>query len=490
MKRNILFVSSEVRPFAMSGGLGDVLGVLPRVLAELGHDVRVVMPLYRKVPRAGLQDLNLSLGVPTGVGERWCGVRMTHLPQSKVPVYFLEHDALYDRDGFYGTPDYPWWDNCLRFTVLSRGALQLCHALKWYPDVINANDWQTALVPAYLNVLEKSSPLHRAASVFTIHNLGYQGRFPAPQFGVTGLPWELFTFLDFEFWDEVNLLKGALTHSTLLSTVSPGYAREIQTPAYGEGLDALLRERAGDLHGILNGIDLVEWDPATDPHIPHHFSAADPSGKGLCKAALQRELGLPVRDDIPLVGIVTRFAWQKGIDVLAEVMPRLLALPMQMVVVGSGEAWAEKFFGDLQAEFPGNYRGIIQFNTGLAHRVEAGADLYLMPSRYEPCGLNQMYSLRYGALPIVRATGGLDDTVENFDPVSGRGTGFKFWDMDAPALEGTVSWAVNTFRARPHDIAAMRRRAMEQDFSWKQAARKYMDMYERAIAMRRMQVGG
>ena len=489
MKKRILFVSSEVRPFAMSGGLGDVLGVLPRVIAELGHDVRVVMPLYRKVPRAGLEDLHLPLGVPTGVGELWCGVYRGTLPQTTVPVYFLEHDALYDRDGLYGTTDYPWWDNCLRFTVLSRGALQLCHAMNWMPDVIHANDWQTGLIPGLINTVEKRTPLARAASVFTIHNLGYQGRFPAAQFGVTGLPWELFTFLDYEHFDEVNMLKGALKQATVLSTVSPTYAREIQTPTHGEGLDALLRERAGDLFGILNGIDDIEWNPATDKYLPRNFSADDPAGKAVCKTTLQRELGLPLRADVPLVGIVTRFAWQKGIDVLAEVMPRLLALPLQMVVVGSGEPWAEKFFRDLQSEFPENYRGIIEFNTGLAHRVEAGADLYLMPSRYEPCGLNQMYSLRYGTLPIVRATGGLDDTVINHDPATGAGTGFKFWDLNPDALEGTVSWAIDTYRTQPKYFAAMKLRALQLDFSWKQVAMKYMEMYDRAITQRQLQVG-
>jgi len=489
MKKRILFVSSEVRPFAMSGGLGDVLGVLPRVIADLGHDVRVVMPLYRKVPRAGLIDLQLPLGVPTGTGEHWCGVRQGTLPQSKVPVYFIEHDGLYDRDGLYGTIDYPWWDNCLRFTVLSRGALQLCHALNWMPDVIHANDWQTGLIPGFLNTVEKKTPLARAASVFTIHNLGYQGRFPAEQFGVTGLPWEMFTFLDYEFWDEVNMLKGALKQSTVLSTVSPTYAREIQSPIHGEGLDALLRERSGELYGILNGIDDIEWNPETDKYLPRHFSAANPAGKAVCKATLQRELGLPVRADVPLIGIVTRFAWQKGIDVLAEVMPKLLALPLQMVVVGSGDLWAETFFRDLQTEFPQNYRGIIEFNTGLAHRVEAGADLYLMPSRYEPCGLNQMYSLRYGTLPIVRATGGLDDTVANYHPASGEGTGFKFWDLNPASLEGTVSWAVDTFYKHPEHFAAMRGRALLLDFSWKQVAMKYMEMYDRAIALRQLQVG-
>ncbi len=489
MKKRILFVSSEVRPFAMSGGLGDVLGVLPRVIADLGHDVRVVMPLYRKVPRAGLIDLQMPLGVPTGTGEHWCGVRQGTLPQSKVPVYFIEHDGLYDRDGLYGTTDYPWWDNCLRFTVRSRGALQLCHALNWMPDVIHANDWQTGLIPGFLNTVEKKTPLARAASVFTIHNLGYQGRFPAEQFGVTGLPWEMFTFLDYEFWDEVNMLKGALKQSTVLSTVSPTYAREIQSPIHGEGLDALLRERSGELYGILNGIDDIEWNPETDKYLPRNFSAANPAGKAVCKATLQRELGLPLRADVPLIGIVTRFAWQKGIDVLAEVMPKLLALPLQMVVVGSGELWAETFFRDLQSEFPQNYRGIIEFNTGLAHRVEAGADLYLMPSRYEPCGLNQMYSLRYGTLPIVRATGGLDDTVANYNPATGEGTGFKFWDLNPASLEGTVSWAVDTFRQNPEHFSAMRGRALLLDFSWKQVAMKYMDMYDRAIALRLLQVG-
>ncbi len=482
--KKILFVSSEVRPFAMSGGLGDVLGVLPRVLSELGHDVRVVMPLYRQISRANLESLPLSVGVPTGVGERWCGVRSGVLPGSTVPVYFLEHDALYDRDGLYGTATGAYWDNCLRFTVLSRGALQLCHALGWYPDVIHANDWQTSLIPAYLNTVERNTQLGAAASVFTIHNLGYQGRFPKGDFVVTGLPWDLFTHLGFEYHDELNLLKGGLYHSTVLSTVSPAYAREIQSPTHGEGLDGILRERSGVLFGILNGIDDREWDPETDPHLPAHFSADHPEGKRQCKQHLQRDLGLPEREDIPLIGLVTRFAWQKGIDVLAESMPQLLALPLQMVIVGSGESWAEDYYRRLNEEFPDNYRGLIEFNTGLAHRVEAACDMYLMPSRYEPCGLNQMYSLRYGTLPIVRATGGLDDTVDNYNPETGSGTGFKFWDLTADAIRGTVAWAVDTWHRSPQAFAAMQDRAMRMNLGWHQTARQYLDVYDTATTLR------
>lgn len=484
MKQRILFVSSEVRPFAMTGGLGDVLGVLPRVIASFGHDVRIVMPLYRSVPRENLEDLHLSLGVPTGAGERWCGVRCATLPRSDVPVYFIEHDALFDRDGLYGTPQGAYDDNLLRFTVLSRGALQLCKALGWYPDIIHANDWQTGMLPGYLNTVERLSPLGRAACVFTIHNLGYQGRFPADAFGVTGLPWELFTFLDYEYWDSVNLLKGAIKQATVITTVSPAYAREIQTPFLGEGLDGILRERSGVLYGILNGIDEDEWNPATDPHLDAHFSADDLTGKAICKESLQQELGLPIVSDTPLVGMVTRFAWQKGIDVLAEALPRLLQLPLQLVIVGSGEQWAESYYSNLQHAFPWNYRCRVQFNTRLAHRVEAGADLYLMPSRYEPCGLNQMYSLRYGTLPIVRATGGLDDTVDNYDPGTGEGTGFKFWDLTADAITGTVSWAVDAFRYRPEHIRAMRARAMRRDFGWNTVARRYLEVYERALTLR------
>lgn len=486
MKKRILFVSSEVRPFAMTGGLGDVLGVLPRVIAAFGHDVRVVMPLYRSVPRDQLEDLHISLGVPTGVGEHWCGVRRAVLPRSEVPVYFIEHDALFDRDGLYGTSDGAYGDNLLRFTVLSRGALQLCKALSWYPDIIHANDWQTGMLPGYLNTVERHSPLGRAACVFTIHNLGYQGRFPADSFGVTGLPWELFTFLDYEYWDSVNLLKGAMKQATVITTVSPSYAREIQTPFLGEGLDGVLRERSNVLYGILNGIDEQEWNPTSDPHIDASFSAEDLTGKALCKQALQQELGLPILSDTPLVGMITRFAWQKGIDVLAEAMPRILQLPLQFVLVGSGESWAEHYFSTLQHAYPWNYRCIVQFNNRLAHRVEAGADLYFMPSRYEPCGLNQMYSLRYGTLPIVRATGGLEDTVEQYNPNTGDGTGFKFWDLTANAIVGTVSWAVETFRYRPEHIRLMRAQAMRRDFCWSNVAMRYLEVYEQATALRLM----
>ncbi|MBU1219644.1 glycogen synthase GlgA [Myxococcota bacterium] len=484
----ILFVSSEVRPFAMTGGLGDVSGSLPRFLQMRGHDVRIVMPGYSITQSWKYRKTDVPLGVPLGHGdERWCGVRISSLPGSDVPIFFLEHDSLYGRSGLYGDSSGEFGDNLLRFSLLSRGSLQLCHYLGWYPDVVHVNDWQTAMVPGFLNSVEAHSPLGRAASLLTIHNLGYQGRFWSDPFDITGLPWDLFTHLGFEYFNGINLLKGGIYHSTLINTVSNTYAHEIQTPEMGEGLDGILRERGASLYGILNGIDTNEWDPATDRYLENHFNADDLRGKSAAKRSLQMELGLELRDDVPIISMVTRLAWQKGIDVVAGAIRRIMELDVQFVLVGTGEGWAEHFFGSLNSEYPGRIRCVIDFNTGLSHRVEAGSDLFLMPSRYEPCGLNQIYSLRYGTLPIVRATGGLADTVQNYDEENGSGTGFKFYDLNEGSLFDVTAWAVNTWRHRPDHFRAMIKRAMSGDYSWDKAAAQYEELYHRAVWIRARQ---
>ncbi len=480
----VLLVASECAPFAKTGGLGDVVGALPRALQRLGIDVRVVMPLYAGMPWSDFEPLEGALGVPMWFGTAWGAVRLGRLPRSDVPVYALEHRRYYDRPHLYGPPGHDYPDNLERFTFLSRGALELCKALGWIPDVIQANDWQTALVPVYVNTVEWAQPLHGTATVYTIHNLAYQGVFDPGAMPITGLGPEHFHAGEFEHFGALNLTKAALVHANLLSTVSPTYAREIQTPAHGWGLDGVLAGRRADLVGILNGID-EEWDPATDDLIPARFTADDLTGKAECKRALQADAGLPVRADVPLLASIGRLTPQKGVDVLAVALERVLGWDVQAVLLGTGDPDLERAFAALAARHPTRFHVWRAFDNGLAHRIEAGADFFLMPSRFEPCGLNQMYSLRYGTLPIVRATGGLVDTVESYDERTGGGTGFVFQDLTAGALADTIGWAVSTWYDRPAHVAAMRRRAMAQDFSWDRAARAYDRLYRDAYARRR-----
>lgn len=484
---NVLMVASEAVPFAKTGGLADVAGVLPKFLARRGHDVRVVMPLYAKVDRSGLTRLDGPLGVPMGIiGELWCGVLEGRLPDSDVPIYFLEHEQYYGRPDLYNEADGSgFMDNDNRFVFLSRAALQLSKRLGFRPDVVHVNDWHTAAIPVFLNTLYKDDPLlGQAASLLTLHNMEYQGRYYAGLMNVLDVGWEHFNYLELEYDDEVNLLKGGLYHATLINAVSPKYAEEIQTPRFGHGLDGVVRERARDLTGVLNGIDYAEWDPATDALIPANYSADDLAGKALCKAALQRQLGLPVRADVPLIGIVSRLVHQKGVDILAEALPRILALDVQFVLLGTGEAWAHDLFPALRTAYPQKLACHIGYSNELAHRIEAGADLYVMPSRFEPCGLNQLYSLAYGTPPIVHAVGGLDDTVESFDELTGAGTGFKLYYLDAAALFDTVGWAVHTWYNRKDAFAAMVRRGMTQRYSWEGSAEKYEALYHEAVRRR------
>ncbi|MCC6733514.1 MAG: glycogen synthase GlgA [Candidatus Omnitrophica bacterium] len=481
----IFFSASEVAPFAKTGGLADVVGALPKYLAHLGHDVRVVMPLYRGISRAALERHPQPLGVPVGWGEKWGAVWEGRLPKSEVPIYFLENDSLYDREGIYGAKESAFGDNLERYAFLSRGTLQLSKLLGFVPDVFHVHDWMTAAVSIYLNTWEKETPWGKAASVLTIHNLAHQGWFPKDELPTLQLDWSHYNFLELEAYDKINVLKGGIYHSTCLTTVSPSYALEIQTPAFGFALDGVVRARADSLFGILNGIDETIWDPSSDPNLPANYNAEDLSGKAVCKAELQREAGLPVNPDIPLIGMVSRFDKQKGYDVLAEAIPRILGeLDVQLVLLGTGEYWAETFFGTLSHHHPERIQAWVGFNPALAHRIEAGSDFFLMPSHFEPCGLNQMYSQRYGTLPIVHAVGGLEDTVENFDEETGEGTGFKVYDLNADSLFDVIGWAVWAFYQRPGQILAMRRRAMQKHFSWDQPAREYEKVYQKAVRRR------
>ena len=465
----ILFVASECVPIVKTGGLGDVVGALPRALRARGHDVRVVVPRYRAAKSFDARQLPSALAVPLGGGTCWSGVFEGELPGG-VPVYLLEHDALFDREGIYGDPSgRDFGDNLWRFAYLAEGALALGEFLDFRPDVVHAHDWQAALAPVM--AVARGGP----ATVLSVHNLGYQGLFDVRDLPNLRLPEH--AQRDIEMFGAINLLKGGLLRATLVSTVSPRYAVEIQTADGGAGLDALLRSRGSDVIGILNGIDEERWDPATDDHLVAHYTAEDLSGKAACKAALQAELGLPRRPDVPLVGLVSRLAEQKGIDVFIESLSYLAGLDVQFAVLGSGEQWAETVLTRLSAS-SGSFRAHIGVDDALSHRIYAGSDVFVVPSRYEPCGLTQLYSQRYGTLPVVRAVGGLDDTVEH------EVTGFKFQALSGRALALAVAWAVDCYRFRPDQFAAMQRFAMRKRMGWARSAAQYDALYRLAVARR------
>ncbi len=485
----VLMISSELEGFAKAGGLADMVRALATELGGLGADVRVVMPRYGSVETGRLRRLEVPLAVPVGGEEEWCTVYSGRIPGSDVAVYLLDHEQLYGREGIYGTRTEPnFRDNLRRFTVLNRGALQLVKRLDWWPDVVHGHDWPAALAPVYLNTLETAGGLAATGSVLTIHNLGYQGVFPAEEFPQVGLDRALVLAAGFESVEGINLLQAGIRAADLLTTVSPTYAREIQTPEHGHRLDGLVRRRAADLFGVLNGMDYETWDPETDPLIEVTYSHRSLGRKARNKVALQAQLGLQVDPKIPLYGMVSRLVEQKGFGALCEPANGSLYticrdLDLQVVILGTGDAWCEDELRRLAGGLP-NLAVRIGFDERLAHLIEAGADFFLMPSAYEPCGLSQMYSLRYGTLPIVRRTGGLADTVVSYDEATGEGTGFVFDDLTPSAIFNTVGWSLWAHHHRAEHLLAMRKRAMKQRFEWSAAADRYLELYRAAIDRR------
>jgi starch synthase len=478
----VLFASPEVEPFVKVGGLADMVGALPKELAALGHDVRVVCPLYGSTKRVGEWRVrDQSLGVDVGPEARWAKVWETTLPGTQVPAYFLEHDWFFARPDVYSE----WGDNAHRFVFLSRALLTLCEQLEWIPDVIHCHDWTVGFVPVLLNTVLRDRPIGKAATVFTIHNLEHQGYADPAVVDFAHLPWSEYRPDSLESHGRVNMMKAGLYHSTKLTTVSPTYAEEIRTPAGGFGLHEVLRFRAGDLVGILNGIDAGSWNPAADPALPAPYSLMDLSGKAACKIALQQQLGLAPEPRVPLFGVVSRFVAQKGLDLLAEALPGVLdTMHVQFALLGSGERRLEEAFRAAAAAYPGRVGVHTGFNAKLSRLIQGGSDLFVMPSRSEPCGLTQMYAMRYGTPPVVRATGGLVDTVANYQPGTDAGTGFVFRDATVPALHDTIGWACATYYDQPAEFAALQRRGMAQDFSWSRSAAKYVDVYRWAVAAR------
>ncbi|GMV40576.1 MAG: glycogen synthase [Myxococcales bacterium] len=479
----ILFVSSEVAPFAKAGGLGDVSAALPRQLAALGHDVRVVMPLYARVRQPGRAFTEVMPDVTFTMGPREVrfSVAEAPLPGTRVPVYFVRCPSLFDRPELYGSGE----DEHLRFGVLSWVSLLICQHLKFAPDIAHVNDWQSALVPLLLRSLFAWDRLFaETRSVLTIHNLGHQGTFGAHAAYEVGLgPALNLVHGDHLAAGRFGFLLSGILHANAITTVSPTYAREIQTPAHGVGLDPFLRARRDALFGILNGIDEAEWSPEVDRYLEHPYSAYDLTNKELCKRDLVRSMALPYRPEAPVLGLVTRLVWQKGLDLCMGVLPRVLRTRgAQLVALGKGEPKYEWFFRSLMKVFPKQVAFQAAFSEERAHAIEAGADLFLMPSRYEPCGLNQMYSLRYGTPPVVHRTGGLADSVRPFvPPDGGSGTGFVFNDFD----ESGFAWALNTAldtwistrgEHREH-WRALQRRGMAEPLGWQHRIGEYLDVY-------------
>jgi starch synthase len=477
----ILFVASEGLPFSKTGGLADVIEALPKELVSQGHEVAVVLPRYR-----GTQVKHIavkSLTVPMGASLRFPAIADGLRPHG-IQYFFVDDSEFFDREQLYGVGgrDYP--DNGERFAEFARASIELAKQV-WVPDVIHCHDWQSALVPVFLRTLYEADPqLAPIPVVFTIHNMGYHGLFPRELLTRIGLPDSLFRMEALEFFDRVNFLKGGLVYSDYLTTVSRKYAEEIQTPEYGHGLDGVARSRANRLVGVLNGVDYSVWNPEVDPLIAARYSPRDFSGKQTCKKDLLAEFRLPERNlQRPLIGIVSRFADQKGFDLLSQVMESLVREDLTIVALGAGEAKHERMFRDLAQQFPDRLSVKIAYDNTLAHKIEAGADMFLMPSRYEPCGLNQIYSQRYGTVPVVRATGGLDDTIEPFERSTGRGTGFKFSDYTGEALLGALRAALAVYADKP----AWRRlqtNGMAKDFSWNASAIEYARLYELACKSR------
>jgi starch synthase len=470
----VLMVASEAAPLAKTGGLADVLGALPAALQSVGDQAAVVIPRYGAIDLKGCR--RVWENAPVFLGPARFDI-VIYLAPEEFPLYLVDCPPLFDRGGIYGEAGLDYPDNHIRFAVFSRAALTVARFL-FRTEVFHCHDWQAGLVPVFLKSQFSTDPTFLGTkTLFTIHNLGYQGLFPKTALAEVALDPKVFTPAGLEFFGQVSYLKGGITFADAINTVSPTYAREIQTPEYGFGLDGVLRDRADVLSGILNGVDYREWSPENDPLVPARYSAADLKGKRICKEQLLEECGFPPEAiGAPLIGVVSRFTRQKGTDLIAAVAGDLVAEGMYLVAQGSGEPEYEEFFARMAAQYPGRIAVNFGYDNARAHRIEAGADLFLMPSQYEPCGLNQMYSLRYGTVPVVRATGGLNDTIE-------EATGFKFGEYSGQALLAAIRRAGQAWSDRAGWEALMRR-GMEQDFSWGRSAAAYSALYRKLLGRR------
>ena len=478
---SVLIASSEVAPYAKTGGLADVMCSLPGTLAGLGTRVSVIAPAYRSVLKGNydLEDAGFSFSAPVSNGKEVGSVLKT-ISGDSVPVYFVRADRYYDRDYLYGTPDGDYPDNAERFVFFSRAILEVMK--RDPPQILNANDWQTALAIAFLKSQPQLYPeLGNVKTVMTIHNLGYQGRFRSHDWHLLNLDPALFNWHYLEFYGTINFLKGGIVSADAITTVSPTYSQEIKKPEQGFGLEGIFQERADRLYGILNGVDYRIWDPKSDPFIARKYSPENLFGKKLCKADLQKHFGLKPDPSIPIIGMVTRLTEQKGIDLVRDAVGDIIARDCQFVLVGTGDRVMQESFAQMPAQFPGRVGVEIGFNEPLSHKVIAGADFLLMPSRYEPAGLTQLYGLKYGTVPIARATGGLIDTVSEFHPERGNGNGFVFCAYEPRHMLAAVDRAVAAFRHKGLRTK-LTQIAMAADFSWMKSARQYLDVYDRLIS--------
>ena len=480
MKLKILLVSAEVYPFAKTGGLADVSGALPPALKKLGHDIRVIMPKYPCTTKAGQKiesrkiDLKLS-----GFKEK--GTLFESKLPNDVPVYLIKHDDYFNRKYFYGEPgtDYP--DSVERFSFFSQAVLKAVKSLDFKPDIIHCNDWHTGLIPVYLKTLyHKDQWYSQIKTLFSIHNLGYQGNFPHSHLKVTGLDESLFTTEGLEFYDQISFLKGGLIFSDSLSTVSPTYSQEIQTPDLGFGMQGILQKRSDDLHGILNGIDEIIWNPKTDPLISANYGPESLSRKKQCRKDLIKTFSLRIKNKTPILCMITRLSQQKGIDLIIEAKDKLDKLDIALVILGTGSNEYESFFQQWSQDRPDNIATAMKFDESLGHLILAGSDMLLMPSLYEPCGLTQMYALKYGTVPIVRAVGGLKDSIQEFSDKTGNGTGFKFKAPQTKFILKSLQKALSCFQ-QTQTWKKLMLNGMAKDNSWEFAAKKYSRLYQKTL---------
>ncbi len=487
---NILLAASEVVPFAKTGGLADVAGALPIELARLGHTPSVFMPAYKQALASGqpIEQTSIEFSIPIGSKTVKGGLLRSRFPGSQVPVYLIEQPQYFDRDGLYGAGGHDYIDNCERFVFFNRAVIEAIRLLDLPVDVLHANDWQTGLLPALLKIEQRGVPRYeRIASLFTIHNLAFQGQFWHWDMLLTGLDWKYFNWHQMEFFGKLNLLKTGLVFSDALSTVSPRYAEEIQASPLGCGLEGVLQQRRNVLTGILNGVDYALWNPITDNFLPVNYDVSTVvSGKAACKAALQAELGLEVAPRKPLIGIVTRLTEQKGVDLITSVMQEWSqASDAQWAIIGTGDTKYEQLMAGLAERFPQKIAVKLQFSEALDHKIEGGADIFLMPSHFEPCGLSQMYSLKYGAVPVVRATGGLADTIVDATPEAlsaSAANGFGFREYSVHALTDALRRATTMYSQQPDQWTRLMVTGMQQDWSWKRSAEQYVNLYRRIAA--------
>lgn len=481
----ILIVASEVVPFAKTGGLADVAGTLPKALEAIGHEVRIIMPRYKSIDeeKFGLKPSRLSplfFDVPIG-GETERAVFRSSSTGKNIPVYFIENDKYFNRDGLYGDAkgDYP--DNGERFSFFCRAVLEGLKAVFFKPDVIHCNDWQSGLVPVYIKTLYHDDPhIKDIKTLYTVHNLAYQGLFAPEIMDFAGLDRALFNYHQMEFYGKVNFAKSGLVFSDAINTVSDKYSREIQTKEFGCGLEGILQERSKDLYGIINGIDYEEWNPATDKNIAERYDSETLEGKGINKQKLQEKFGLPVAD-VPLLGFIGRLASQKGLDILEGALPVLMKKDMQFVLLGKGDAKYEKLCQELSAKYPQKLKITLGFDVPLSHQIYAGCDLFIMPSYFEPCGLGQMIALRYGAIPVVHSTGGLADTISDYNEITEEGNGFSFKEYSSTQLILVLEKAISICQNKEKRVRLVKG-AMDLRFSWENSAKKYVGVYNAITA--------